>query len=85
MITKLLHDITQAGYRVVINDFFEGMITITFYEELSDEYIRHEHLSYPGGSMEDLDLKLKGSLEQFQKEIKEANVRRDGLATPKKD
>lgn len=88
MITALLHEITQRGYEVYFNSDFEGMITITYKKEVAPDkegYIRHEHLSYPGGSMKELDNKVLQSLSQFIEETDNGKKpKKDGLA-PKED
>ena len=76
---KLIHDITQSGHAVEFEDDFEGMVTINYKTELG-EYIRHEHLSFPGGSMERLEAAVIKSLERFLNEAKAGEPKRDGLA-----
>lgn len=84
MITSLLHEISQRGYEVIFNSDFEGMITITYKKEVApgkEGYIRHEHLSYPGGSMKELENKLKASLSVFIEETEGGkDPQKDGLA-----
>ena len=76
---KLIHDITQLGYKVIFQDDFEGMIEVT-YQDSEDSYIRHEHLSYPGGSIDKLAAALEKSLTLFLDEIKKGKPKKDNLA-----
>jgi hypothetical protein len=76
---KLIHDITQSGYLVEFEDDFSGMITIN-YKTDSGEYIRHEHISFPGGTMDQLESSVIKSLEHFLNETKIGEPKRDGLA-----
>lgn len=68
MITKLLHDITQAGFEIRFTDDFKGMMTISYIGEGLD-WKNHEHLNYPDGSIEELENKLEDSLKRFIKNI----------------
>lgn len=85
-VTELLHTITQRGYQVSFQDDFEGMLTVTYQESYTpgkkDPYIRHEHVSYPGGSMKELEKALVRSLGLFVEEIKNGDKpKKDGLAS----
>lgn len=84
MITKLLHDISQKGYKVTFGGDFSGMITISYIDESLPEpanYIRHEHLGYPDATMDELNQALTKSLEYFLSEIDQNNKpQRDGIA-----
>jgi hypothetical protein len=77
---KLLHDITQLGYSVYFDSDFEGMITITFKEEHTQKYIRHEHVSFPGSSDEHLTNSVDKCLTYFLNEAREGSPQKDGLA-----
>lgn len=75
MVTKLIYEISQYGYEVKFNSDLDGMLTVTYGKEKSPEkqhesYIRHEHISYPKGSMEELDKSLQKSLTEFLNEVK---------------
>lgn len=86
MVVKYLHDITQAGYEVIFNDDFEGMLTLTYLEpytgpDKSKSYIRHEHVSYPGSTDKELEAAVEKSLARFYEEIKDGGKpKKDGLA-----
>ena len=83
MITKLLHDITQAGFRVNFEGDFSGMLTVSFFEEhVEKDYIRHEHIGYPDCSSDDLEIELTKCLNKFYNEVKDGNnPNKDGLST----
>ncbi len=80
-IVGLLHDITQLGYEVRFGSDFNGMISITYYEDDFDGmyYIRHEHLSFPGGNMIRLEKDMSESLSNFLEEVKVGKPEKDGL------
>jgi hypothetical protein len=77
---SLIHDITQAGYRLVFDDDFEGMIQVTYMTESGDEYLRHSHLGFPGSKREHLAKSLIKDLQSFLEEIKKGEPKRDGIA-----
>ncbi len=83
---ELLHDITQQGFRIEFSDDFEGMITITVYEDSGPNYkggyIRHEHLGFPQCERSRLQSDIESSLERLLVEIKLGQIQRDGLADP---
>lgn len=87
MITKLIHDISQKGFKINFEGDFAGMLTVTFtdeYEKEPDNYIRHEHLGYPDSTMAELTVSLTSCLQNFYDEVKDGQKpRRDGLATQK--
>lgn len=64
-ITKLLHKITQLGYEVQFCGDFEGMIRIEFRKEFDEDFYEHEHLSFPSGTMLQLNEKIQGALYEF--------------------
>ena len=81
-VTELIHEITQHGYDVMFSADFDGMVTVTYSQPTRThrDYIRHEHLSYPGGSMEELNKKVIQSLGHFLEEAKAGKPQKDGLA-----
>lgn len=89
MLTKLLHDISQKGFKVHFDGDFSGMLTITFlteYQQDPDNYIRHEHIGYPDATMDELNVALNLCLESFYNEVKDGqNPKRDGLSTKKEN
>lgn len=78
---NLIHDITQYGYKVNFSPDFSGMITITYIKDgiKGDEYIRHEHVSYPGSTEKELLVAVNKSLIKFLEEAKTGQVKKDGL------
>lgn len=84
-IIGLIHDITQLDYKVSFSDDFQGMVSVTFYKSSDPStkggYIRHEHLSYPGGSMKELEASVINCLNDFYLEAKNGGTpKKDGLA-----
>lgn len=77
---KVLSDITNKGYCVQFAPDFEGMVEITYSIE-GGEYIRHEHCSYPGSSISELNDAVLLSLNRFLNEITNGEPIKDGLAT----
>lgn len=76
---NLIHEISQRGFQVTFSPDFNGMLTITYQEE-GGEYIRHEHVSYPGSTDKELQTAVNGSLINFLEEIKKGPPKKDGLA-----
>lgn len=54
-ITTLLHDLTQAGFRVQFNSDFEGMVRIDLTKEWDESFYEHDHIGVPGQDREALE------------------------------
>ena len=76
---NLIHEISQKGYCVNFSPDFNGMLTITYIEDGGD-YIRHEHVSYPGSTESELKVAVNTSLINFLEELKLGPPKKDGLA-----
>lgn len=65
-IVTMLHDITQAGYKVAFMDDFQGMMRIDFRKPSDVSFYEHEHCGCPGGTRNQLEKEVQGALLGFK-------------------